>query len=255
MKDRRKKKIDEQKRDKLVKVGIVIITIVFIFIIYKIFNIVVIENEKINLSGQDYYQYFYGLRQDYSGNMEIINDDSGKQLILEDGRKVFLDSSPIYYKDILGKVLFTEKMELVNTDTGNTYKLDEYTNILEESNKMYIKRLKKDKTTVVNNHSFIYDGSDLYFFLEETIIKIGKKKYEVSPLSYAIVNYKENIEIYDYDKDEFIIVDEKLAKSNKVIATNFDEDYTINMSVDSFSTYSSDQLIIKNIDYLPELDY
>ena len=40
-----------------------------------------------------------------------------------------------------------------------------------------------------------------------------------------------------------------------VIRVNKNKDYTINMSVDSFSTGSSDQLLRKNIDYLTELDY
>lgn len=247
-------KVNSERNDKLIKVGIVIITIVFIFIIYKIFDIVVTNNEKIDLSGSDYYQYFYGIREEYSGEMEIVKTNNNKQLILEDDRVVHLDSTPIYYKDILGKVLLPSKMEVVYPDNGKLYKIDEFTNVILDSQVMYAKRYKKDNTKSINN-TFLYDGSDLYFFLEETTITIGKQKYKVSPLSYAIVNYRQNVEIYDYDKDEYIILDgDEVAKSD-VIATNKNKDYTINMSVDSFSTGSSDQLLIKNIDYLTELDY
>lgn len=250
-----KGKRNKQKNDKLIKIGIVIITIVFIFIIYKIFSIVVENNEKIDLSGEEYYQYFYGIRKEYSGEMEVTRADNEKQLILEDDTVVYLDSTPIYYKEVLGKVILPNKMEVVYPSNNTIYRLDEFTNIIQDSKVMYAKRFKKDKTKGLNN-AFLYDGNDMYFFLEETTITIGKNKYKLSPLSYVIVNYRQNVEWYDYEKDEYTILSEKEAtSSNDVKATNKNKDYVINMSVDSFSTGSTDQLLIKNIDYLNELDY
>lgn len=246
---------NKEKNDKLIKIGIVIITIVFIFIVYKIFNIVVENNEKIDLSGSDYYQYFYGIREEYSGEMEVVKTDNQKQLILENDKVIHLDSTPIYYKDTLGKVILPSKMEVVYPDKGAIYRIEEFTNIIQDSKVMYAKRLKKEKIKGINN-AFIYDGNDLYFFLEETTITVGKNKYKLSPLSYAIVNYRQNIEFYDYEKDEYTILSEEEATSaNDVKATNKNKDYVINMSVDSFSTGSTDQLLIKNVDYLTELDY
>lgn len=251
--DNRTKK-NKEKNDKLIKIGIVIITLVFIFIIYKIFNIVVENTQKIDLSGNNYYQYFYGILEEYSGEIEVVRTDDYKQLVLENDRVIHLDSTPIYYKDILGKILLPEKMEVVFPNKDTIYKIDEFTNIIQDSNVMYAKRYKKDKTKSINS-SFLYDGSDLYFFLEETTITIGKKKYKLSPLSYAIVNYRQNVEFYDYEKDEYTILDIDEVTKSDVIATNKNKDYTINMSLDSYSTGSSDRLLIKNIDYLTELDY
>jgi len=242
------------KSDKLIKIGIVVITIVFVFIIYKIFNIIVQNNDKIDLSGIDYYQYFYGIREEYSGDIKVLKVDDEKQLVLENNRVIHLDSTPIYYKETLGKVLLPERMEVVYPDKGTIYSLEEFTNIIQDSKVMYAKRYKKDKTKSINN-TFLYDGNDLYFFIEETTVTIGKQKYKLSPLSYAIVNYRQNVEFYDYDKDEYIILSEKEVETSDVIATNKNKDYTINLSVDSFSTDSTDQLLIKNIDYLNELDY
>ena len=252
-KSNRSKK-NKEKDDKLVKVGIILITIIFIFIIYKIFNIIVENNKKIDLSGDTYYQYFYGICKEYSGKIEVITKDDQKQLILENDNIVYLDSTPIYYKETLGKVLLPNRMEVVYPDKGTIYKLNEFTNIIQDSNVMYAKKYKKDNTKGINN-TFLYDGDDLYFFLEETTITIGKSKYKLSPLSYAIVNYRQNVELYDYNKDEYIIIDESELPTDDVIAVNKNKDYTINMSVDSFSTGSTDQLLIKNIDYLNELDY
>lgn len=248
------KKEKNNRSDKLIKIGIVLITIVFVFIIYKIFNMVISDNEKIDLSGETYYQYFLGLYEEYSGDMQVIQSGDNKQLVFEDGKTIYLDSTPIYYKDVLGRVLLPEKMAVVNPNAGSIYKTENFTNIIQDSKVMYAKKHKKDNTKNITD-TFIYDGNDLYFFLEEVTITIGKKKYKLSPLSYAIVNYRQNVEFYDYDKDEYTILDEKQVTSSDVIATNKYKTYTINMSIDSFSTGSSDQLLIKNIDYLTELDY
>lgn len=249
------KKKNKEKKYTFIKISIVIITVIFIFIIYKIFNAIVLENKKIDLSGDVYYQYFYGIYEEYSGKIEFVEQENSKQLVLENGKVIYLDSTPIYYKETLGKVLLPNKMEVVYPEKGKVYKLDDFSNIIQDSNVMYAKRLKKDNKKSINN-SFIYDGEDLYFFLEETTITVGKKKYKLSPLSYAIVNYRQNIEFYDYEKDEYIILDEEQATSNSdVIATNKNKDYKINLSVDSFSTDSTDQLLIRNIDYLTEIDY
>lgn len=243
------------KRYNLARIGIVLVAIILIFVIYKIFNAVVLKNEQIDLSGNRYYQYFYGVNYEYSGKIQLVKNGDIKQLLLEDGRTVTLDSSPIYYKDILGKVILPEKMEVVYPENGTISRLDEFSVITEDSKNISVKRLKKDSTKNVDN-TFLYDGKDMYFFLENMTITIGKKKYEVSPLSYAIVNYRQNVEIYNYDKDEYTVVDEKTATSNSdVIATNKNGSYSINMSVDSFKTNSVDQLLIKNMEYINKLDY
>lgn len=243
------------KRYNLAKIGIVLVAVILIFIIYRIFNAVVLKNEQIDLTGNNYYQYLVGLYYEYSGKIELAKKGDIKQLLFENGKVTTLDSTPIYYKDILGKVIFPEKMAVVDAESGAIYKTDEFSVLLKDGTNMNIKKFKKNNTKNIKN-TFLYDGRDMYFFLENMTITIGKKKYEVSPLSYAIVNYRQNVEIYNYDKNEYTVVDEKTATSNSdVIATNKNEDYSINMSVDSFKTNSVDQLLIKNMEYINKLDY
>ena len=144
MKQKRKKgsKIKNSKinkNERLVKISLIIVVILFAFIIYKIFDILVLSNEKYNLSGGTYYQYFYGVMEEYSGKMNVVKKDDDTQLILENGKVVYLDSTPIYYKDELGKMLFAKPMELIIPDIGN-YKLKQFTNVYEENNNMNIKK-------------------------------------------------------------------------------------------------------------------
>ena len=181
------KRVDKNKNERLVKIALIAAVILFAFIIYKIFDMLVLSNEHYDLSGQTYYQYFYGIMEEYSGKMDVVQRDDDIQLVLENGKVIYLDSTPIYYKDVLGKMLFAKQMELVIPDVGN-FKLSKFTNIYEENNTIKIKKLNKDKSKIIGN-GFIFDGNDLYFFLDNTTLTIGTTEYELSPLSYVIVNY------------------------------------------------------------------
>ena len=185
--------------------------------------------------------------------MDVVQKDDETQLILENGQVVYLDSTPMYYKDILGKSLLPKEMELVVPDSG-TYKLNKFTNVIEENNKIKLKKLNSSKTKDIDN-GFLFDGNDLYFFLDDTTITVGNKDYELPALSYAIVNYKTNVELYNYDTNEYTMIQDEESLKSDVTATNKSKNYTINMSLDSLKTDKSNQLLITNINNLREYDY
>ena len=185
--------------------------------------------------------------------MEVVQRNDDIELVLENGKVIYLDSTPIYYKDTLGKMLFAKPMELVIPDVGN-YKLSKFTNFYEENQTINVKKFNSSKAKSVNN-GFVFDGNDLYFFLDETVVTVGGTDYELSPLSYAIVNYRSSVEIYNYDKDEYIIIQDENSLKNDVLAKSKSSNYTINMSLDSMKTEKSNQLLITSIDNLNEYDY
>ncbi len=250
-----KKKLNTRiNKDTILKVSIVLITLLFIFIIYQIFNNIILKNKKVDLSGQNYYQYFYGMYQEYGGKIDLIRDKESVQLKLESGKILNLDSTPIYYKDILRKVILPSKMEIVQPSSGTLYKIDEFSNVFQENASMYVKKFNSENGKMLDN-VFLYDGEDLYFFVDETIITIGDQEITVSPLSYCIVNYRQNIEIYDYEKNEYTIIPEDIAKTVDVQATNAKRDYNINLSVDTFNMGDVDQLLIRDIEHLQQFEY
>ena len=249
----KRKNSKANKSERKIKIALIIAVVVFAFIIYKIFDILILSNEKYDLSGQTYYQYFYGIMQEYSGKMDVVQKDDDIQLVLENEKVVYLDSTPMYYKDVLGKMLFAKEMQLVIPDVGN-YKLSKFTNIYEENNAMYVKKFNSSKPKAISN-GFVFDGNDLYFFLDNTTVTVGENNYELSPLSYVIVNYRSSVEIYNYEKDEYIIIQDENDLKNDVIATNNVKNYIVNMSVDSLKTDKSNQLLISNINNLNDFDY
>ena len=86
-------------------------------------------------------------------------------------------------------------------------------------------------------------------------IKIGEQEYNLSPLSFAIVNYRDNIEFYNYEKNQYTIINDKELLNMDALAICNLHNYTINMSVDSVNSAKNSKLLISNINYLPELEY
>ena len=249
-----KKKVKKLKAsDRAIRIGLVAAIVVFVLIIYIIYSVISANQNKIDLSGEEYYQYFFGVRQEYSGNMKIEQNETDSKLTLEDGKIVYLDSTPIYYKNVLGKVVLPAEMELIIPEDG-IYKLERFTNVIEENYAAKIKKFNKKNETEVTG-DILYDGKDLYFFLDATTITVGSEEFQVSPLSYAIVNYRNSIEIYDYKTDKYTVINDERATSNDVLATSVATGCTINMSVDSLSTSKGDQLLIKSMSNLKNYKY
>lgn len=244
---------NDAKNEKTIALWLIIVIVIFFIVLYKIFDLLVLSNEKINLSGESYYQYFYGVMEEYSGDMKIVEKNNDIQMVLENGEVIYLDTTPIYYKDVLGKVLFAKEMELVIPDVSY-YKLSKFTNVIEENKKVYVKKFNKKNKTNVNN-GFLFDGNDLYFFLEETTVKIGEMEYELSPFSYVIVNYRNSVEIYNYEKEDYTIISDEEQLASDVLAVNNFRNYTVNMSVDSLMTEKSQHLLIGNTSNLNDFDY
>jgi len=94
-------------------------------------------------------------------------------------------------------------------------------------------------------NAFLYDGTDLYIFLEETAVSVQGTEYVLSPLSYVKVNYRGEVEIYNKQADEYLWFEEI---NEDVIANT--ESYSINMSLDKVERNGKEQLLIKSINYL-----
>ena len=73
----------------------------------------------------------------------------------------------------------------------------------------------------------------MYFFLDDTVITIGDTEYELPPLSYVIVNYRTNVEIYNYDKNEYTIELEYTYPETTI------NDLNINIFRDKLSSFTT----------------
>ena len=225
------------KKSKIISIIAIVLFIVALIIIGKSFK-------KINttiLEEHSFYQYFLGQKFTYDGQLELIRKNDITELKIKD-IEVELDSTPVYYMDIESKVLFPEDMSIIfPMQNGLIYKINHFSNIIYDTETCY---LEGTKNKALNN-AFLYDGQDLYFFLEETNIRVGNEEFKLSPLSYVISRYKDQTEIYQKDIDKYTIIDNK---SKQVIATT--ENYEIDLNTDSIKSENKEQLLIKNKEQL-----
>lgn len=191
------------------------------------------------IENYNFYQYIGGRKISYEGALKITNNGEVTELTTVD-ISIELDSTPLYYQDEENKVLFPENMELiVPTDNGQVYKLTRFSNVELESDIPYIQYRDKIKELP---EGFIYDGSNLYFFLTDVTLTVDGEEYELSPLSYVIAYNQSSIEIYNKETDEYQIIE---TTDYGIVET---EDYTINVSLDTLKYGDKEQLLLKKFD-------
>lgn len=251
---KRKEKREEEseliEKQKKRRSSIIMTSVIAALILIIVIVIIIIGNLNTTTTEKhDFYQWYSGQKVEYKGQLTFTRKEGLTELKATD-RKVTLDSTPVYYADVNSKVIFPEDMAIVYpNNNGLMYRINHFANIAEENGEIYIETNLATKTNKTKlEKSFLYDGQDLYFFLDKTTITVNGINYEVSPLSYAIVRYKQSVEIYNYEKDEYQIIDTTDTQEAKVVT----DTYTINMSVDSLQTAEKDQLLIKGLSYLQE---
>ncbi len=229
-----------------------IIKIIFVFVMMAVIVIIAkyISNLNTNkLEEHQFYQYFGGRRVEYKGNLEISKQNNGITNLQMEDVKIELDSTPIYYQDIENKLLLPEDMAIVfPVDEGNMQRVNHFSAVQLEDNIPYI-QYEGYKKQVRN--SFLFDGNDLYIFLEPVTLTVGEQTYELSRLSYAIVSYRQTVEIYQKQEDKYTIIEE--ANYGDVTAKT--EAYEINLSTDSLKYQEKEQLLLKKIEILRSFEF
>lgn len=253
-KQKRKEKIVEEseqiEKQKKRRSSIIMSSVIAALILIIVIVVIIIGNlNSTTTENHDFYQWYSGQKVEYKGQLTFTRKEGLTELKATD-RKVTLDSTPVYYADENDKVIFPEDMAIVYpNNNGMMYRINHFADIIEENGSIYLETNLATKTNKTKlEKAFLYDGQDLYFFLERTTITVNGTNYEVSPLSYAIVRYKQNVEIYNYEKDEYQVIDTTETQDAKVVT----DTYTINMSVDSLQTAEKEQLLIKGLSYLQE---
>lgn len=236
------------KREKNIKLYILLFSIIGVtgvlialFIVFRqFFNLKqVTYDETYSL-----YQYFSGVKVSYSGKVTLTNN--GDITTVESGGEVAdIHDAPIFFEKNKSEVLIPKSMQLlIPRSLNQNYKLNYFTRVVydDEENINYF---YKGKNKVYLEESFLYDGDDLYLFLMDVELTVGEKKYSLNPLSYAIVTYGGQVEIYDKKNDKYEVIEECLTN---VIATG--ESFSINLSTDSVSYGDTSRLLFKSVDSL-----
>lgn len=239
-----KKKTNVHRKLQILLISLIIITSISLVTLlikqyYGKLNSLTYENYEL-------YQYFSGAKVVYKGKATIKHDNKITDIVSE-GKTINTGDIPIYFQNTLNEALLPTDMELIFPNIKNkSYKINYFSKIMYDiTDDVESSFLVKDDKRIFLNESFLYNGEDLYFFPYSTKVVIDGITYNLSPLSYIIVNYKNMIEIYDKVNDKYTIID---SHNNDVIATV--GKYKINLSTDMIMYSDENRLLVKSIDKL-----
>ena len=201
---------------------------------------------KVTIENYEFYQYFSGIRYDYKGELTLKKNGEITKLKYTN-TEIEVDSTPIYYKTIDNQIIIPQNMGLYMPRMANkNYKLPYFSVIsIEETDTNTNAYVKYKNIKKFIEPAFLYDGSNLYVFLYNTKIKIDDEEILLSPLSYIIVNYQDEIFIYDKKTD----TPRTIQSHVQDVVAEF-EGYKVNLSTDMIMYDSNSKLLIKNVDLL-----
>lgn len=225
----------------LISLFVIICSLIGYFIIKKYYQ----NKNTISFNNYDVYQYFSNIKHKYNG---ILTYENGILTnVSDEGKKIDVSSAPIYFDSVDNECILPMTMGLffIN-DKGKNYRVNYFSYLQTElSDNQEMAFISNDDKRVYVDNAFLYDGRDMYVFLYSTKIVIHGVEYELSPLSYVIVNYKDSVEIYDKKNDKYTIIDDV---SEDVIGTM--NNIQINLSTDMIMYENDNRLLIKNVNKL-----
>jgi len=240
-------KIDNIKKiiKKNYKIIIPIALMIVLFSAFLIYYQVLIRNNYTEDETIKVYQYFYEKKYEYNLTISKNRKDVIKKLTPKD-MKVNYDSTPIYYQKE-NKVIFPEDMSVVMPTLSCAEYLSKGISYITYENGIY--NLTTEKYDKKLNHYFLYDGKDLYFFIEPTTLIVNNEKIKLSPFSYIIAKYNNSITYYDKKTDTFKIIE---TKDNDAKIEN--DYYTIRVSEDKIEYQGTNIILTSSITNLNSID-
>lgn len=215
-------------------VAILLLIVIFITLYFYKYNSYHKDEEL------EFYNYITNTKNEFTG--VLSRNRKGEIISLSIDKDTVIKSYPIYNRD-KKLVIFPSKMNIVYaTNELVQYSSNPYSYLYYDVNDY--KFLDKGFNDEIK-HSFLYDGNNIYFFLDKVNININGEDIELSPLSFVIANNGNNINYYDYDKDEFTSIDYNL--SDIVVSNDY---YNINVMEDKLNYYGNNVLLINDLDYL-----
>lgn len=198
------------------------------------------NNRYAYVEDKDVYQYFSSSKINYKAKISrnkkgVILDYSSKDF------DVSLDSTPIYIEKE-DRVIFPKEMSIFFPIKNKQYSVSSLAEIYKKNNLYY---LNQKKVNDVLDYAFLYDGKDLYFFIDEVTIYLKDREITLSPMSYLNCSYNNYLEYYDRENDKYEIID---ISNQTVTAKN--EYMNLDVSSDEVTYKNSFTLLLNDFTLL-----
>lgn len=161
-------------------------------------------------------------------NAELIRNDDNKTILVGKDVEEEVSSLPIYYEGTTKMLLPENMVYFVPRENCAKYRFN-YCSELDIPNGSGNIILKNSNDETILDKGFVFDGTDIYIFLEDMKVELNNVEYSISAGSYVEANYYELIQIYDRRTGQFVMEN----TSGDVIAMAANGDYSISLIGDS----------------------
>ena len=240
MKNNKLKNFIQENYKLIIPISLMAVLFISFLVYYKISasNLFLVEEEN------KVYQYFYETKYEYTA----VVRKNRKDVVVEFEPKdvdVNLDSTPVYYqkKDV---VLFPKDMSVVMPTLSCAEYLSQGYSYITFENGVY--NLTTTKYHNRLNHYFLYDGGNLYFFIEPITLFVNNQEISLSSYSYVIADYNGDISYYDKKTDTFKILD---GDKNALIKNDY---YSVYVSRDTIDYQGTNVILTSGIENLNTID-
>lgn len=208
------------KRSRALTIGAVIALLGAIYVVMLFLN-----NKDILMINDDIQISIIGSTDEFTGKSRLEYRDG--EMLFENGNiNLTLDGMPVYYKNE-EKLLLTTSMIYTNYDAGMMNRVS-YLSSIEQVDNIFQITIDKNKERSVNG-GYLFDGKNMYLFLEPVTITWEDTTMELAPLSYICVLNKQ---CYYYYSSEDNKAEYVKAETGTVWASEKDGKYQLNLSQD-----------------------
>lgn len=202
------------------------------------------ELVKFTVKDEKLYTYSGTIKMEFDTEVTIDHDNNVSKLMAGE-EEIELYTEPIYYEN-KKQVVFPNTMSVIFPLNERVQKkINRYTVINAEGAQPFATNIKLNYALF---DAFVYDGADVYFFLDSGKIKYADKVVEFSAFSFLRCEYNGSIYLYDYEKKEMYYEEEYIG-----VVTAEMPGYSINVSYDKITVDGEPSLLNKNINALGKL--
>lgn len=158
-----------------------------------------------------------------------------------------IDKVPILVKDSTDLIL-SRNYEWMDPKVAIQVKrLNRFTRVSNSSG-VFIFTANKKKATALGG--FLFDGEDVFIFLEDTSISIGHNVVKVPPMSYALVKYDRYVEIHNSETDEVTTI----GILNVDVTADCAGGYTLDLVRDVINYNGEEAILFSALDYVKVME-
>lgn len=185
------------------------------------------------------YQYYAGSAYPLTEGARLCRSEDGDTLMVSDNRQDVLSSLPIYFKD-KQVIALPYDMAYYDPRKGDALCVPYFSEISYRSSGTAVVQREKEEAPL--SGGFLYDGGDIYLFLEPVTLTFNGYSLELPFLSYVEAQGNGSVTVYNFESGDFLIE----APTGEATATGGGGDYTVSLLGDSMQDYQGERTLLSS---------